>query len=276
MLACDAVDRPRLVAPTKKPVTLAPVRPNAGLTAAYQARLTRMLDEMQASLTYWLKAAYRATPPEMAQDKSPARTLQDAFRKLSRRWLRKFDELAPELAVWFAQNVGDRSDAALKGSLKRAGFTVPFRVTAEVNDVLQGCIGEQVGLIRSIAQQHLTEVEGLVNRSVQQGRDLGYLSKELEARYGVTKRRAAFIASSQNNMATATITRARQASLGITRAIWCHSAGGRVPRPSHVKAGKDRLQYNVAEGALIDGEMIYPGQLPRCRCVSKSVIQGFS
>ncbi len=276
MLTCDALPRKPLRNASRKPITLAPVRPNTGHAAAYHARLVRILDEMHASLTYWLRAVYRANTPEMAQDASPARVLQDVFRKLARRWLSRFDDLAPELAKWFAQGVADRSDAALRGSLKRAGFAIEFKLTKPVNDVFQAVIGEQVGLIKSIAQRHLSEVEGLVNRSVQQGRDLGYLAKELEDRYGIAKRRAAFIARTQNSMATATITRARQASIGIVSAQWIHSAGGRVPRPSHVKAGKDSLEYEVSKGALIDGEMIYPGQLPNCRCCSRSIIPGLA
>jgi uncharacterized protein with gpF-like domain len=276
MLACDALPRKPLRNAGRKAVTLAPVRPNAGLTAAYNARLTRVLDEMHASLTYWLRAAYRANTPEMAQDKSPARALQDAFRRLARRWLSRFDKLAPEMAAWFAKGVADRSDAALRGSLKRAGFAVEFKLTKEVNDVFQGVLGEQVSLIKSIAQRHLSEVEGLVNRSVQQGRDLGYLAKELEDRYGVTKRRAAFIARDQNNKSTAVITRTRQQSLGIQTAQWVHSAGGRKPRPEHVKAGVDRLVYEVTKGAYLEGVWTWPGHEINCRCVSRSVIPGFA
>jgi len=110
-------------------------------------------------------------------------------------------------------------------------------------------------------------------RSVQTGRDLGTLAQELETRYGTTKRRAAFIAQSQNNIATATMIRTRQAELGITQAVWLHSAGGRVPRPEHVAAsGKT---YDVAKGMFLEGKWTWPGVEPRCRCVSKSVITGF-
>lgn len=276
MLACDAVASPRRLVSAKRPLTLAPVRPNAGHRAAYEARLDALIAEMNRSLVYWLRAAYRARPPEMAQDSSPARTMQAAFRKLARRWQDRFDKAAPELAQWFARGVSDRSDAALRGVLNRAGFAIEFKMTAPMNDALQATIGEQVGLIKSIASQHLSEVEGLVNRSVAAGRDLGALTSELERRYGLTRNRAAFIARDQNNKSTAVLTRVRQTGLGIREAIWVHSAGGRKPRVSHVKAGKDGLRYEVAKGALIDGDYILPGELPNCRCVSRSIIPGLS
>jgi SPP1 gp7 family putative phage head morphogenesis protein len=262
----------QLRAPSRKPVVLAPVHPNAGLTVAYQKKIDALVDAMQKSLVYWLTAAYRATPPELAQDASPAATLRAAMGKLSRHWQKRFDQAAPELAKWFSENAMRRSDGALRDILKRAGFTVQFNLSREANDVLQATMGEQIALIRSIGSEHLTQVEGLVMRSVQQGRDLSELSKELHERYGVTKRRAALIARDQNNKATANITRVRQQSLGITTAKWLHSHGGKEPRKSHQDA--DGKVFDVSKGMLIDGEYIWPGQLINCRCVSRSVIPG--
>ena len=156
--------------------------------------------------------------------------------------------------------------------LKKAGFAIEFKMTATANDVMQAIIGEQVGLIKSIASQHLSEVEGLVMRSVSQGRDLKTLSDELQERYGVTKRRAALIARDQNNKATASMNRVRQEELGITEAIWLHSHAGKEPRPSHMAANGKR--YNLSEGMKLDGKYTWPGVEINCRCVSRSVIPG--
>ena len=265
-----------LISPTGKPKMLAAVHPNKGIELEYRRRLTALIDKMNASLAYFLAAAYRANPPELAQDKSPAAELNDAFKKLARRWDQRFRELAPTLAKWFATSAKDRSDGALHAALRKSGMTVRFQMTRPANDAYQAMISENVGLIRSIASEHLTDVQGLVMRSVSRGRDLGTLTKELEARYGLTRKRAAFIARDQNNKASAVIQAVRQRELGITQAIWLHSSGGRVPRPSHVKAGRERLVYDVTKGAFIDGAWIYPGELPNCRCVCRAVVRGLT
>jgi len=264
---------PTLRAPTRKPVVLRRITPNAGLLAAYQKKLDALVAEMHASLLYWLKAAYRKNQPERAQDASPARDLQEVMRRLSRRWQKRFDEAAPMLANYFATNVQDRTDAMLKAALKHGGFSVQFSMTREMNDVMQATIGEQVGLIRSIASEHLSQVEGMVMRSVQSGRDLGTLTKDLERRYGVTRRRAALIARDQNNKATASMNRVRQESLGITQAIWRHSHAGREPRRSHLAA--DGKTYDVKKGMFLDGEWTWPGREINCRCTSQAVIPGW-
>lgn len=263
----------RLVSPTGKPIAVAATHPNAGVQAAYRRRLQKLIEEMQRSLVYWVQAAYRQNQPEIAQDESPAAVLTKTMRRLARIWQRRFNEASQPVAQKFAEQSMSAADISLRESLRQKGFSVQFNMTRAANDVFQATVGENVGLIRSIAEEHLQAVQGLVMRSVQQGRKLDDLSKELEARYQVTKRRAAFIARDQNNKATATITRVRQQSLGITQARWLHSAGGKHPRKSHVEAsGK---LYDVEKGMLIDKKYIRPGELPNCRCVAQSVILGF-
>ncbi len=256
-----------------KDTPLRAVRPSAAVRARYERKLDSEIVEMHRSLTFWLIQTYRANRPEIAQDASPASELRKALRKLARRWQSNFDRLGERLGEYFATAANDRVDGELKRMLRDAGFTVKFRMTRAQNDVLQATITEQVSLIKSIASRHLTNVEGIVMRSVQAGRDLGTLTKALEENYGVTRRRAANIARSQNNIATATLTRARQEELGITKARWLHSAGGKTPRPEHVAfSGKT---YDVRKGAFLEGRWTWPGREINCRCVSVPVIPGF-
>jgi len=263
------------------------VRANAGVEAAYKKQLDRWIDAMHKSLTWWITAQYRANPPmslaqdaglESFRDGSPANAMRRAIHRMSRRWMKAFDKGADDLAKYFVDKAAGATDVQLKDILKKAGFTIQFKTTAEVNNAMQAAIGENVGLIKSIGSEHLSQVEGLVMRHMQTGRDLGALTKDLTERYDITKRRAAFISKDQANKMTAVINRTRQAELGITQARWKHSGAGRHPRISHLAAGRDNggkgKLYDVAKGCEIDGEYIWPGQLPNCRCTSQSVIPG--
>jgi SPP1 gp7 family putative phage head morphogenesis protein len=133
-----------------------------------------------------------------------------------------------------------------------------------------------VSLIKSIPEEYLKQVEGAVMRSVQTGRDLGKLSKELQKKFGVSKRKAALISRDQNNKATSAFQRARQQELGITKAIWMHSHAGQEPRPSHVAMNGKEYDINKGMWDRDEQEWIFPGQLINCRCTSKSIIPGFS
>lgn len=265
--------RPR---PTLKTNSLAPVRGNKGIEMAYRRKLKRLIAEMQASITYWLKAAYRANTPELAQDESPATALRKAMRKLSRRWQANFDQGATDLASWFAQETKDYADGSLQRILATSGFAVSFKMTRPMQDAYSAVIGENVGLIKSIAAEYLTQVEGLVMRSVQQGRDLSYLTEQLQKRFAITNRRAVLISRDQNNKATAVVERVRQSELGITHAVWQHSHAGQDPRPEHMKW--DGKTYEIAKGmwSEVEHEWVWPGTPINCRCVSRPVLPALS
>ena len=257
---------------------LRPVFPNAGIAAIYRRKLRSLIESMQASYVYFLKAQYRATPPVLAQDESPAKELERELRRLGIRWRRNFEAAAPALAAWFAKAAWRRSDSALRQILKDAGISVEFQMTRAMRDILNATVADNVALIRSIPQEYHTQIQGVVMRSVQAGRDLSILSKDLQARYGITERRAALIARTQNAMATSAMQHARQTELGIEEAIWLHSHAGREPRPTHL--ANDGKRYNIAAGWYDPDprvkRRIWPGELIRCRCVSKAIVKGFS
>jgi uncharacterized protein with gpF-like domain len=264
--------------PKSKEKLLRPVHPNAGIEAEYRRRLDALIAEMQKSVVYWLKASYRANPPEMASDATPADILGHSIKQLAARWLRRFDEAAPKLADWFAEASSKRSADALRKILKDAGFSVEFKLTPAMRDVIDATVNQNVALIRSIPEQYFTQVEGLVMRSVQNGRDLGFLTKELQGRYGITRGRAAFIALDQNNKATSAMNKARQIELGLDEAVWVHSGAGKHPRPTHVKAGREHVRYKISEGWYDPAlkRFIQPGEEPGCRCIGRPVVKGFS
>jgi SPP1 gp7 family putative phage head morphogenesis protein len=252
------------------------VQPNAGVQLDYKRRMDALIAQMHDSVLYWVRAAYRANEPHMAQDELPATALANAVQRLVRRWQKNFDEAAPKLADHFATAAAERSTDQLKRILKDGGFTVRFTMSAPVRDVLRAAITENVSLIKSIPQQYLKSVEGAVMRSVQTGRDLKSLTDELQQAYGVTRRRAAFIARDQNNKASSFIQRARQQELGLERAVWMHSNAGEVPRPTHV--AMNGKEYDIRQG-MYDKDVakwVFPGELPNCRCSARPVIVGFA
>lgn len=265
---------PNLVSPTGQDIHLRAVRGNSGIKMAYRRKLKRLIMEMQASVEYWLRAAYKRNLPRIAQDDNPTTQLRDALKKLRKQWEGNFAVRANKLATWFANKTLDYADGSLMKGLEEVGFAVEFKMTQPMHDAYTAVIQEQVGLIKSIPEHYLNEVEGMVMRSVQQGRNLDWISKELRKRYAITKRRAELISRDQNNKATAVITRVRQKEIGITEAIWRHSSAGKEPRPSHVAANGKR--YDVDKGMYIDGEWIFPGEKINCRCTSRSVIPGFN
>jgi SPP1 gp7 family putative phage head morphogenesis protein len=266
--------RKPITSPTGKPIRLAPIRPNLGVERAYQRRIDALVEQMQRDVIRTIKATWNRKPPKIAQDESSPAALRDAMERLGREWESRFDDFAQSAGRRFAGEATGSADRAFADALRKAGFTVKFQISRNVQEIFASTVQSQVALIRNIPAETLTQIEGHVMRSVQAGRDLGSLAKAMEEQFGVTKRRAATIARSQNNIATATITKERQRELGITHATWLHSAGGKHPRPEHVAfSGKS---YEIAKGAFLEEKWTWPGVEINCRCVSRSIIPGIT
>ena len=254
-----------------KPKYARATRPNAGVEAAYRHTLDKLVREMSKSAEYWLESGYKANTPalEIAMDALPSKAMSKRIRDWGRRWVKRFDDMAEGIATRFVESGRKACDASMMAAFKDAGWTVQFKPTRAMRDAMNATINENVSLIKSIPQQYLTDVEGIVMRGFTKGRDLASISTELQSRYGVTKRRAALISRDQSNKLTATVVQTRRVELGLFEAEWVHSGAGKEPRPSHVKAGRDKLVFDVRKGALIDGEYIQPGEKINCRCTSK-------
>lgn len=246
-----------------------PIKPSLALQRRYYSKLMALVDEMQKSTVYWILAEYKRQLPRvdelMASDASPTKDMLARLREIMARQRRKFYSRARPMAEWFASRSNSTSSAMAKTSMQEAlGWTVGMRMTRNVNNILQSVIAENVNLIKSIPDKYFTEVEGLVLRSVREGRDISGLTDDLQQRYGITRRRALTIARDQNNKATSAITRARMQDAGITLAIWRHGGRAKVPRESHVRA--DGKIFDVREGLMIDGKRTWPGVEINCGC----------
>lgn len=256
-----------------KPIKLAAIHSNEGLILEYQARIDRLLENMHNSLVYWIGAAYKAQPPMMAQDENPAEYLNKAVKRLGRRWTKQFNESAAEWGAHYARKNKERTDASLKAALLKAGFTVEFRPTPEIRDIMAAAVNQNVSLIKTIGAEHLSDVNEMVMRSVMKGRDLGGLREELEARYGISKRKASLIARQSNNDASAALLNARFAELGIENAQWVHSNAGKAPRQEHVRWHGQMYDIKAGKWSEVSKKFVWPGTDFNCRCTSRAIIK---
>lgn len=275
----------------RKPVTVRAIHASAAVHAWYFDELDKLVSRMAAEVSQAILITYgRFTPPELAKDakpeeffddlatdapRNPSLLLRAALRKWGGLWVSRFDTLSLELGKKFTSKSFGITQTQMRAALKDAGFTIKFKPTPGAAAAYHAVVAEQVNLIKSIPQQYLKDVETKVWGSVMKGADMHALSVDLRKTYGVTRDRAAIIARDQNNKAKATIERARRQELGITHAIWQHSAGGRVPRATHV--AMNGKAYPLAQGMYDSavGRYVLPGEEINCRCTSKAVIPAF-
>jgi SPP1 gp7 family putative phage head morphogenesis protein len=125
-------------------------------------------------------------------------------------------------------------------------------------------VAENTRLIKSIPEQYLGNVEGMIRRAVQSGLSSKELAKQIEQTGLVTKNRAKLIAQDQIAKADAALTEYRQKDLGIDSYIWQTSEDSRV-RPEHAAMNGKVIQWNKPPS------IGHAGTPVRCRCRAKPI-----
>lgn len=211
-----------------------------------------------------IENTYKKNESLIIGDSKPTNNLQKSLNYVKIKYRIIFTKLAGVLADRVISKINKDIAEKIKKDLKSKKLPTSVLDTDSraLRTVKNSLIKANVALIKSIPSKYFEEIEQIVMESVSRGRDLSYMSDELEKRYGVVKRRAQLISRDQNDKITSALNIARQKDLGITKNIWVHSDAGKKPRPSHVKAnGKI---FDINKGLKIDGEYIFPGQLVNC------------
>jgi SPP1 gp7 family putative phage head morphogenesis protein len=254
---------------------LRPVRPPIAVEREYHKKLKKLLKEMDRSLYWWLRAELRKN----GIHDGVATSMADRLKQLSAYWKKRYLEEAPAIAKWFAEKMQGYTTTNLqrqmvKGKLKALGFDLKYSYHSQAErNVFQSIVRQNVNLITSIFEEHLTRVNGVVFRGIETGHDLARISEDLEKTFGVSERRAAMIARDQTNKATNNLTRERLKSYGLTKGKWMHTSSGRTYRDSHVEM--DGEIYDLEDGCYdpdYEG-YIQPGELVNCHCVCIPVIE---
>lgn len=162
--------------------------------------------------------------------------------------------------------------------------TVKFdqsRVTAAVKTEIRLTLRD----VPEIGTNKISAAYAAALQSVCAGRNLKVLHDTL-VDLGLANQRASEIAMLVNNRATSLMERERQSSIGITEAIWLYSGAPcmtntKAPTLESQKQNTDHLaangkRYTIADGMLMNGQRVWPGHELGCKCISKSVIPGFS
>lgn len=138
---------------------------------------------------------------------------------------------------------------------------------------LERWVIENVGLIKSIPEDTLDRMRGIVYDGFVDGKTTARIVKEIKRAYGVSRRRAELIARDQTAKLNGQIQRAQQLDAGITEYIWSTTGDERV-RKSHRALNGKRFSWD--DPPVVDertGRRCHPGQDFQCRCIGRPVFE---
>lgn len=182
---------------------------------------------------------------------------------------------------------------ALEVVVKRIGDDVADHNKAELNKQFTAGLGfdllasepylaeqldlfaaDNVRLIRKLSTEAAEELRGIIVRAVRTGADLQSVQQQIEARVGVTEKRAALLARDQVGSLNAELTQLRHTQNGVTEYGWSTAGDERV-RPGHAALEGTTQKYSAPP--IVDprtGKRAHPGEDINCRCVAVPKLEG--
>lgn len=262
-------------------IVLRPIRRSAAVEAKYERRLKRLINTMQASVKWWIRAEYKKQESAITMDAAPWARLKSVLDWLSNKWVKFFDTEAKKIAEAFAKASDRHSKAAIAAAMRDSNaldfMTVNFKYrSAQEQDMLWAITARNINLIKTIPAKYFADLSDHVIQSIESGRDLAYLTKEIDKLGQVSHKRAKMIAKDQNEKAMAALNRIRFLNMGVKKAIWTHTPAGKTWRHTHSTV-MDGKEFDLREG-LYDPDprvkrKIQPGELVNCHCVCRMVFE---
>jgi len=148
------------------------------------------------------------------------------------------------------------------------------------SSMLAQWVTTNVGLITSVPQTCLAELQNIITRGWQSSLSNRDISKKIQQAYDMSKKKAQFWARDQMASLNADMTQQQQADAGVQEYIWSTSGDERVrgnpsgkwPKGDHYQLDGTRHRWDTPP--IVDkrtGRRAHPGKDYNCRCVALPV-----
>lgn len=255
-----------------------PVRPSVGTESRYNAELQRIVRAVRADIDAALVPMIKALERDYIGD-SWLDVIAGGLEQIIAKWSsKKYKALASRIAAQFVQAANGEQGKKFKSSLgiEVQGLGVNIYGGSELKDYLAASAYDNALLIKSIPAQYLGQVESLVLANMRAGLRPSAITKQLQQQFGITQRRAKFIARDQTSKITGDLNERRQKAIGGEYFQWLSSDDERVRHNHRLIANRvtayGKGVYRWDNLPLSEkGEPIKPGSDYGCRCVSVMV-----
>lgn len=236
---------------------------------SYNVELQRIVNAIRKDINEYLIPALKSEQSNYTADATWFDRLAAILRRIRERWESpQFRALSEVVAHRFVNAVDDRTQKSL-------GFDV-YGNNEALNTVIEASIYDNTRLIRSIPEQYLSQVESIVVTNTRAGIRSSAIASQLADQFGVTERRAKFIARDQTAKVNSAVAQKRIIASGFEYFQWRTSRDSRVRDRHRAIADKvteyGRGVYRYDNPPLSDkGEPILPGTDYQCRCTQRPV-----
>lgn len=239
----------------------------------FNSRLQLLINEVRDDIERTLMPLLEQEYPAYSADASWPERLQAAIEGLLIKWSsRQFRALADRMAGEFV-----RSALSFAERTQRRSFGIEvFQNSEQLNDYLRAATIQNARLIQSVPERYIENISNTVYSAVRTGVRPEKIAQQLRDEYGVTQRRAKFIARDQAAKVNGEIQKQRQIDAGFRYFKWVDADDSRV-RHRHRQIANADVGYGKGIYRWDDlplsqtGEPIQPGSDYQCRCIARPI-----
>ncbi len=238
----------------------------------YNTNLQRLVNAVKKDIDDQIVPLVHAKAPEYVQDEWGP-DIQAAIDTLLAKWgSPPFARLANQMATGFVRTTLSAIDRQNK---KAFGIDV-LQNSPKMRASMQAAAIQNAKLIESIPARYIENVSNSVFANMRAGLLPSVVARMVEDEYGVTQRRARFIARDQTAKVNGELTKQRQIDAGYEFFGWLDGNDERV-RSSHKAIANADVGYGKGVYRWDDlpknerGEPIQPGSDFQCRCSSRPI-----
>lgn len=207
-------------------------------------------------------------------------TIEAAITRIPLAMMRDIAGIERETII-IGQNIADFNQTQWREVMRKSVGVDIMRGEPWLMDEIKSFAAENAALIKSIPDQTISRVQGIVQRGVRAGQSAKSLEADIMREMETTRARARLIARDQTSKLNGQLTQRRQEAIGLKTYYWDTSNDERV-RPSHdALEGKlcrwdDDSVYSDDGGKtwkprlLIRAYIGHPGSDYQCRCAGRS------
>lgn len=238
----------------------------------YNVELQRIVRQVKKSIDEELIPAIKQIEYQYVADEAWPERINNILQILKAIWSsREFDEKSKLIAGEF---VNSSVKAVDKKNKAKFGIDA-FGNSEQISNYMSAAATQNANLIKSIPEQYLNNVSNTVLTGMRNGVLAREIAKQLSDDFGVTQRRARFIARDQTAKVRGEVDKMRQVDAGFEYFQWLDSDDERVRHKHHEIANKvtkygkgvyrwDDLPTNAR------GDVIQPGSDYNCRCTARA------
>lgn len=202
-------------------------------------------------------------PDSMTRHDNWAATIALLLSQVETQWDREFAREVPQIRE-LANKTSDFNDKEFRRVVNSVVGVNPLRSEPWLAPQLELYFRENVRLIKNIAEDLTTQVEGIIARGFSQGLRFEEIASQLNDRFDIGERRAVNVARDQVQRLNSNLTELRQKEVGLRKFEWSTAGDERV-RPEH--AARDGKVYEWSNAPE------KPGQAINCRCVALPIFE---